>query len=360
MSGVTGFLKHVGFVLKQPRVVPRIYGGFFRALVLRQPVLRSVELAVTYQCQCRCAMCYAAKLSDPGKKPMSVEQIARLWEECHGLGAIHVNVTGGEPLLRKDLCEVIGALKPASTIVSMVTNGVLLTPERVDQLKAAGLRYLQVSVDSLDPDEHDRLRGVPGTFQHLVDGAEYARKAGLTVCFSTVISHDALMHPEKIQAIIDFSAARGAFLLFNLASTSGGWTGHKEVLLTEEDLRMVREFRKNPTVRQDLMYNFIGRSGCPAGTEKFYVTAYGDVTPCDMIHVSFGNVLREPVKDIWKRMYSADPYKSRMTQCLRCANQDYVSCTIDPICGIDRLPVPVDEHPVLGAKSGDTAIGQGK
>jgi len=348
-------LKHVRFVIRQPLLVIRIGKGFFRALILRKPVLRSVELAVTYQCQCACDMCYAEKLADAGRKILTVDQIRTLWEQCHRLGAIHVNITGGEPLLRKDLCDVIRALKPDSTMVSLVTNGVLLTPERIDRLTAAGLRYLQISIDSLNPQEHDRMRGVPGCFRKAIDGAAYAKSIGLPVCLSTVISHDALKTPEKIWEMIRFAEKMDTFLLLNLAATAGGWTDRKDELLTQEDMALVAEFRKHPAVRQDVMYNFRGKSGCPAGTEKLYVTAYGDVTPCDMVHISFGNVLDQPLKTIWERMRACPPFRKQSPQCLRCIDREFVSQYVDPIADVQQIPVPAEAHPCLRPGAGKSA-----
>jgi len=111
--------------------------------------LRSLELSVTWICNLDCEFCYAEDLMKAQKKPphMPVDEVARITREAHDLGMIHVNVTGGEPMVRKDIYDVVDAI-PKDIVVSLVTNSTLLTKEKIDLLKKSGLSTIQMSYGS--------------------------------------------------------------------------------------------------------------------------------------------------------------------------------------------------------------------
>ena len=347
---VVGFLKHVRFVIKSPLLVLRIANGFWRTHFYKESVLRSVELAITFRCQATCAFCYSESLVDQKRQPLSLEEIREVWRQCLKAGAIHVNLTGGEPMIRKDWPEIIAACTPHKAIVSMVTNGDLLTEENVKRAKRAGLTYLQVSLDSANPIEHDRSRGIKGLFGRAVRGIELAKKYGITVSLSCVVTNENAPTRE-IWDLIELAKKLNVFLLLNLAAMAGRWQSNRAAVLTPKTRGLVQEFRKDSHVRQNVMYNFRMREGCPAATEKIYITAYGDVTPCPLTHVSYGNIRKTPLAEILKRMRAVKDYSSFPVKCLRCEDQSYYQRVISPLAemfakGV-QMPVPVEDHPLL-------------
>lgn len=343
-----GFMKHVQFVVKSPYLVARIINGFRRSLVMNQPVLRSIELAITYRCQAACEFCYSDTLLNRGRKELSIKEIRQFWDECLKLGAIHVNITGGEPMIRKDWDEAIAACNPERTIVSMVSNGELLTRKNVRRAKNAGLRYLQISLDSANPEIHDESRKVKNLFEKAIRGLEYAKEEGITVSLSTVVTNENAPTRE-VWKMIDLAEKYDVFLLLNLAAMAGRWQSNRDCILTPKTMEYVRQFRQHPVVRQNTMYNFRMKAGCPAGTEKFYVTAYGDVTPCPLTHISYGNIREKSAKQIWTRMLETNPYNLHSTKCLRCENTEYYRKYIDPLADLIeqgmQVPIPIENHP---------------
>ena len=129
-------IKHLVFIRNKPLVIFGMAKGFFKAIVLRQNVLRTVDLAVTYNCHYKCEYCSAFLLKKEGKEVLTVEQIKNIWEQARSLGAMHINLTGGEPLMRDidELCRIIKNFSPEKTLVSMVTNSVLVTKEKLKKL----------------------------------------------------------------------------------------------------------------------------------------------------------------------------------------------------------------------------------
>jgi MoaA/NifB/PqqE/SkfB family radical SAM enzyme len=286
-------------------------------------VLRSIELAVTYDCQARCHKCYAKDLFSPEREPLSIPQIRTIIDEAMPLGLIHVNLTGGEPTLRSDILDIIRVCHPRQIMVSLVTNALTLSKENIRALKKAGLNTIQISLDSADNATHDELRGVLGCYDAALRVARWARECGINLCFSTVLSTEPSSNIAEMRKLLALARRERAFLLICDSADVGGWAGKTEKMLTgEERDRVLKELLISRYARHHQMYNFRMRSGCPAGIEKIYITAYGDIMPCDLIHEVYGNALTEGLKAVWLRMCAEPQFAQRSKHCLRYLKKD--------------------------------------
>lgn len=322
MIKLVKFIKHLVFI-RNPQLVGKIFSGYFKTLILKKNVLRSIELAITYRCQAKCHKCYARNLLDPNREELTLPQIKEIIDQACRLGLIHINLTGGEPLLRKDLFEIIKICSARKIIVSVVTNGILLTEEMVRRMKDTGLNTIQLSLDSADRDVHDSLRGLPGCYNRIMESVKWFKKYEINVCFTTVLSTESVSNFEEMKKLLKLSEDKKAFLLICDSAAVGGWEGQKEKMFScqERDF-ILAKLMKHPNARHHSMYNFRLKAGCPAGIEKIYITAYGDITPCDLIHESFGNVLKEPLRVVWKRMCNDPRFKMKTSHCIRYLDED--------------------------------------
>jgi len=315
------FIKHLVFI-KNPFLVGKIVSGYFKTLVLRKDVLRSIELAITYRCQATCDKCYAANLYDTNRRELTVSQIGQIINQASKLGLIHVNLTGGEPLLHKDLLETIEVCSKKHIIVSVVTNGMLLTEDKVKKMKQAGLNTIQLSLDSAEKDIHDSLRGMSGCYERIIESVAWFKKYKINVCFSTVLSPEITSNFEGMKKLLKLTEDKKVFLLICDSAAVGGWEGRKDKMFScRQRDHILAELMNHPNARHHNMYNFRLKAGCPAGIEKIYITAYGDVTPCDLIHESFGNILEEPLRVAWERMCNHPRFKAKTIHCLRYLNE---------------------------------------
>jgi MoaA/NifB/PqqE/SkfB family radical SAM enzyme len=344
----SGLIKHAKIVSHSPFLLGRIAKGYFNANILKKDVLRSVELAITFKCQAKCDFCYSDTLYDKSRSNLTLQEIKELWKECRKLGVIHINLTGGEPMMRPDWDEIIQVLSPKSSIVSMVTNGHLLNEKNVLKAKKSGLRYLQVSIDSANPETHDRSRKIEGLFKTALNGVRLAKKHGIAVSLSTVVTNENAKDGE-LQKVIQLAEREKVFVLLNLAAMAGKWQENKKIVLDGESKRIVTQLRNNPYVRQNTMYNFRLKEGCPAGLEKVYVTSYGDVTPCTLTHISYGNIRNKSFTSIVTEMRKNIFYRQQSVSCLRCENKDYFKSMIEPLADLSeagmKMPIPIENHP---------------
>ncbi|MCP5327791.1 MAG: GTP 3',8-cyclase MoaA [Steroidobacteraceae bacterium] len=148
--------------------------------------LRDLRISVMDRCNFRCPYCMPADTFHDGYRflksaeRLSFEEIVRLARLTVPLGVRKLRITGGEPLLRPNLIDLVGDLTtiPGIEDVALTTNGVLLA-RRAAELKAAGLSRVTVSLDSLDPAVFAKMSGGFGGVDEVLDGIEHARRAGL-------------------------------------------------------------------------------------------------------------------------------------------------------------------------------------
>ncbi len=139
-------------------------------------VVTNLRIAVTKKCNLRCFYCHKEGESNPGEE-ISAERIVEIARAFKELGVRKLKITGGEPLLRKDLPDIILNL-PEFEEISMTTNGILLE-KYAEELRECGLSRVNVSLDTLDAEKYRWITG-GGEVQKVIDGIEKACEVGLT------------------------------------------------------------------------------------------------------------------------------------------------------------------------------------
>ena len=148
----------------------------------------AMTFAVTYRCQCSCVHCSADKNLRLDREELSTEEAKQLLDESMDMGICIVAFTGGEPLLRSDIFDLISHVDNKKTMPILFTNGQFLTDENAERLVDAGLYTIFISLDSTDPEKHDRMRGTPGLFDRAVEGLEKMKSKGVLVGISSYAS----------------------------------------------------------------------------------------------------------------------------------------------------------------------------
>ncbi len=267
--------------------------------------LFSVTLAVTNRCPYNCWHCYNAGRSHRDVPLATLQEVVR---QLQALNVVNVTLTGGEPLLRPDL-EAIAGTFDETAFLSLNTTGAGLTQERANALKDSGLFAMGVSLDAKDPAEHDWMRGHQGAFVTAVNALEMAAKAGLYPYIVAVATRE-FLQPERFEAFMKFAAGCGALEVHLLEpSATGKLAGHAEVLLSPRERRQILDYQREMANRNDMpilsSFAYIESRtafGCGAGLTHLYIDGSGEVCPCNLVPLSFGNVTREPLLQILERM----------------------------------------------------------
>ena len=200
--------------LKTSAPAPNRVEGFARPYV--------ISWNLTYRCNLACEHCYL----DAGPKPLvgtenfadrselGTEECFRVIDDIAGFAPECLTIlTGGEPLLRRDILEIVRRAAERGLWVVVGTNGVRITENVAQRLAEAGARGLSLSLDALDPDRHDRFRMVRGAWQNTVEGAEILNRTGLPFIVQTTAGSHNL---GELEAIADFAHDRLAAKVWNL------------------------------------------------------------------------------------------------------------------------------------------------
>ncbi len=197
-----------------------------------QRPLRDLRISVTDRCNYRCGYCMPAEVFGedypylPKAEILSLEEIARLTSIFCGLGVEKLRITGGEPLLRRGLVDLVDMLAeiPGKHDLAMTTNGSVLA-RYAQKLKAAGLQRVTISMDALDKETFERMNGTGASPDRVIEGIDAALEHGLKVKINSVIQRG--VNEDQIVALAAFGRKRGITMRFIEYMDTGNTNGWK-------------------------------------------------------------------------------------------------------------------------------------
>ncbi len=267
---------------------------------------------LTKKCNLRCPHCYMEAGRKAGYE-LSTEECLNLIPEMKALGTEMLILTGGEPLMRKDIFDIAQTASSMGMWVVMGTNGVLLNENVAHKMIECGVKGVAISIDSIDPEKHNSFRGGPNSWAYSVNALKVCREVGLQVVVQTTVMES---NYQEIDELIDFTRDLGAwsFNLYFMVQTGRGEDMQElspvqthEMLSRLVDVQdsyrpMLVRSKCAPQFKQISYEKGLGgleSGGCMAGTEYCRITPEGNVTPCPYMTVVAGNVLEQSFTEIW-------------------------------------------------------------
>ncbi len=274
-----------------------------------------IEIVYDYVCNLKCKHCCNSRFAKKDRS-LTVEDLKEIARQADQLGICQFNISGGEPLLFKNLDDIIMALNPERFHISMSTNGHFLSVEKARHLKTLGLDKVKISLDSIDEDFHDNNRNKKGAYRKAMDAITAAEIAGLDVIIQHFISHETVQSDNTVK-LAKYAQDKGYSLDILIARALGEWEGKHDVLITEDDANFLYELHKQyPVARRDVFPSYGMNRGCGAVNCVLHITKYGDVLPCVYIHISLGNIFEERLEDIINRGLSIRHFRDFNPKCL--------------------------------------------
>ncbi len=274
---------------------------------------------LTRRCNLRCAHCYiAAGPTESAQDELSTAECLRIADEILVVNPAPMFIlSGGEPLLRDDLTTIAShAAKRGATVV-VGTNGTLLTDARIEELVAAGVSGVAVSIESLDPTYHDRFRRGHGSLSATLEAVERLGRHGLDFVVQTTLTRG---NRDELTRLVEWSAARGAvaFNAYFLVSTGRG-AGLTDLAPDEYEACLVElvdlhiRFLGTMMVRAKCAPHFMRLvyerapdspilnygTRCPCGVQYCRVTPDGKLTACPYLPLAAGDLRRQPFATVW-------------------------------------------------------------
>src|SRR5438132_2842123 len=163
---------------------------------------------LTYGCPLRCPYCSnPVDVASPGRRgELSTAEWARVFGEARALGVVQVALTGGEPLLRRDLDAIVAAARQQGAYSTLVTSAVGLTRDRAERLREAGLDHVQISVQDADPQASDDMAGTR-SFAQKLEAARLVKELGFPLTLNVVLHRQNLDRIEEILRLSEELAA---------------------------------------------------------------------------------------------------------------------------------------------------------
>lgn len=273
-----------------------------------------VSWNTTNACNLACVHCYR----DAGvraEEELSTQEGILLLDEIARAGFKIMIFSGGEPLMRADIHTLVEHAVKRGLRPVFGTNGTLIDTKEATRLKNAGAAAMGISLDSVDPEKHDRFRGIKGAWQKAVDGMAACRGAGLPFQVHTTVVD---WNYDEIEDITDFAVNAGAVAhhIFFLVPTGRGADIAGESLRAEKyEVLLKRIMFKQSRVKIELkptcapQFMRIARQmgvdtrfsrGCLAGIAYCIISPVGNVQPCAYLDIVAGNVRTTPFSGIWR------------------------------------------------------------
>ncbi len=189
-----------------------------------------LQFSITNACNLKCKYCYA-KYYERKQKDLSKDQIFKIIDEVWALGTIRINLVGGEPLLRKDIGEIINYIKQKGMECALTSNG-LLVEKKIDEIKS--LDNLCLSLDG-DREANDYNRG-KGTYDKIISAIDIAKKHNIKTQVSSVLTTQTI---KSLDSFIDLAKSKGFLIGFTtpISQTSSGETKPIENSAKDEELK---------------------------------------------------------------------------------------------------------------------------
>jgi MoaA/NifB/PqqE/SkfB family radical SAM enzyme len=312
--------------------------------------LWNAELFFDTRCNFKCLHCSISRFQNQPnyKKWMTLEEIELIADKLAAMDCFLCCLVGGETTLRKDICEIISAFHRRKILTTIITNGFLLDEAFLKRLKNAGLFNIGFSLNGGNPQSHDEFVKRKGAFEKALCGIETARKSGICVSIAVVPTHENIANGEY-RRLIEFAVSKNIRVNVNYPALCGEYTGSYDELLNENELREVRQYFNLPNVTSDFTV-LADKYECPAGRKKIYILPDGSVCPCTFIHISFGNILTEPLETIMDRLWSTDIFMSRPKLCLASESIGFNKQYLEPVFKSNVVPLNYTEHPMFKDK----------
>ena len=268
---------------------------------------------ITNQCNLTCKHCFTAA----GKRAHGEMTTAECRAVIDSMAAIVVETigwTGGEPLLRDDLEELIAYAAQKKIRSTITTNAVLLDRPRAARLKEAGNRAIQISIDGSTPERNRRMRGTTDAeFDKILDAIRFCREMKMRITLATVLGRENL---DDAPAMLELAAREQVDLIRFCCYAPVGRGKRKDVQARfsfDSAVKELYQFIKLANAQDSVMVDWDVGFGplppdytfheCVAGKETFYLKATGDIYPCtSLTYAQFlvGNVRQTPLEDLWQ------------------------------------------------------------
>lgn len=278
------------------------------------PPLRMIAWELTRNCNLNCVHCRARADMGPHQGELTTDECRKILDDIASFASPTIILTGGEPLLRSDIFEIIEHGRAKGLRMVIAINGTLLDEVTAQKLKDTGIMRVSMSLDGKDARCHDRFRGVEGSFASVMRAAELLKKVGLPFQINTTITR---MNMDDLTVIHELVKRIGAvawhtFLLVPVGRGEGLKGEELNALMYEDVLHWLYDIEKKAELEIKVTcaphyYRIVKEkgdtpksAGCLAGKSFLFISHEGIAQPCGYLEMASGDVRKEGVRKVWE------------------------------------------------------------
>jgi AdoMet-dependent heme synthase len=294
-----------------------------------------VAWELTRNCNLDCVHCRARAGSGPFDNELTFEECARVIDDIAAFANPTIILTGGEPLLRKDIFDIAGYAVSKGLRTVIAVNGTLVDQTVAARLKDAGVMRVSMSLDAKDRAGHDSFRRVPGSFDAVMRAAQTFVEAGLPFQINTTVTR---LNSGELAEIYDLVRGMGAvawhtFLLVPVGRGIGLKGEELNAAMYEDVLNWLYEREEERKIEMKVTcaphyYRIVKErggtpksAGCLAGKSFLFISHTGEAQPCGYLELPCGDIRKEGVRRVWEgseqfaRIRDLTQYKGKCGKC---------------------------------------------
>ncbi|MBQ6160718.1 MAG: radical SAM protein [Oscillospiraceae bacterium] len=278
--------------------MPQDVHTYFQNKARENDALFQVEIDVTNQCNANCPFCFQGDHRTCADGELSLQQMIQLLDELREMGTFYIGFSGGEPFARKDFLEILREAKKRHFRVSLITNAMLLTKEKIDALADMNIDHINVSFHSVVLETYLKCFGIQekNCYYKALENIQYMLQKNLSVGIAiTVTKYNVEDIPATTKFFTDLGVKERDFG-YNLLAK-----GRREI----NDLVPSKEqiAKNNAILTKSVDPQREESLICTAGTISCSIDAYGNVYPCTFFNTPAGNIHETPFQNIWKQSH---------------------------------------------------------
>jgi radical SAM protein with 4Fe4S-binding SPASM domain len=340
-------IKGLGIRIMEWPHIPEIkYGEFsehIHSRVFAEQIPSDGTIELTHRCNLKCIHCYCNLPANDRKvreKELTTKEVFRILDEIAEEGCLWLLLTGGEPLLREDFKEIYAYAKRKGMLITLFTNGTLISQEIADLLRDCPPFLVSITIYGATPKTYEKITRVSRSFSRCLRGINLLLERKIPLRLRTIAMR---MNYAELRAMKSFSESCGLEFRFDscihprldgsLSPCNARLSPEEVVRLDLEDERRVSKFKKSyyefeASSTTNFLYN------CSAGVDTFSINPYGHLQICLMVTKPFFNLREGSFNHGWKKFIPEirSLPKKRQSQCDSCRNR--------PLCA--RCPAWAD------------------
>lgn len=303
---------------------------------MKPPPPLGILAELTHRCPLQCPYCSNPLALTKPATELTTAEWGAVFDQAADLGVLQLHLSGGEPMARSDIFDLVAYAAKAGLYTNLITSAVTLDADKTARLRGAGLDHVQISIQGVDPARADRVAGMAGASAKKREAMRHVKTAGLALTVNAVMHRQNL---DELDALVDYALAEGAerielahvqYYGWGLANRAALLPTREQTLATTARVEALRLHLGGRLVIDYVVPDIYAErpKACMGGwgRQVMVIAPDGRAMPCHaadtLLHLDFSNVRTRTLSDIWANDTAFNAYRGTDWMPEPCASCD--------------------------------------